>query len=256
MRYYQHDKFEVVSLISLLYIRSLMKKGLIFDMDGVLIDAMPFHAEAMRLAIMEETQHDIDKKIVYLLERLPGSKLVTEIFKREKIGENIGDIVAEKISKRKKEIFKEIQKAKVIDGVKELVNDLKSCGCLKAVVSGSSKEEIETILDENIGTNNFDLVISGDDLKEGQGKPDPAPFQRALQKMNLKPSEALVVENSPLGVEAANKAGIPYIVTLNNSPLDISSDFGSLKLKEGEQNSRIFKDTKAAGYFLKDWCCK
>src|SRR5205809_849738 len=157
MRYYQHDKFEVVSLISLLYIRSLMKKGLIFDMDGV----------------------------------------------------------------------------------KELVNDLKSCGCLKAVVSGSSKEEIETILDENIGTNNFDLVISGDDLKEGQGKPDPAPFQRALQKMNLKPSEALVVENSPLGVEAANKAGIPYIVTLNNSPLDISSDFGSLKLKEGEQNSRI-----------------
>ena len=142
MRYYQHDKFEVVSLISLLYIRSLMKKGLIFDMDGVLIDAMPFHAEAMRLAIMEETQHDIDKKIVYLLEGLPGSKLVTEIFKREKIGENIGDIVAEKISKRKKEIFKEIQKAKVIDGVKELVNDLKSCGCLKAVVSGSSKEEI------------------------------------------------------------------------------------------------------------------
>ena len=70
MRYYQHDKFEVVSLISLLYIRSLMKKGLIFDMDGVLIDAMPFHAEAMRLAIMEETQHDIDKKIVYLLEGL------------------------------------------------------------------------------------------------------------------------------------------------------------------------------------------
>ena len=99
-------------------------------------------------------------------------------------------------------------------------------------------------------------MISGDDLKEGQGKPDPAPFQRALQKMNLKPSEALVVENSPLGVEAANKAGIPYIVTLNNSPLDISSDFGSLKLKEGEQNNRIFKDTKAAGYFLKDWCCK
>jgi len=233
-----------------------MKKGLIFDMDGVLIDAMPFHAEAVRLAIMEETQHDINKKIVYLLEGLPGSKLVKEIFKRQKIDENIDDSVAEKISKRKKEIFKEIQNSKAIDGVRELVNDLKSCGCIKAVVSGSSKEEIEAILNENIGSNNFDLVISSDDLKEVQGKPDPAPFQTALQKMKLKPSEALVVENSPLGVEAAKEAGIPFIVTLNNSPLDISSDFGTLNLKEGDQNSRIFKDTKSASYFLKDWCCK
>ena len=233
-----------------------MKKGLIFDMDGVLIDAMPFHAEAVRLAIMEETQHDINKKIVYLLEGLPGSKLVKEIFKREKIDENIDDSVAEKISKRKKEIFKEIQNSKAIDGVRELVNDLKSCGCIKAVVSGSSKEEIEAILNENIGSNNFDLVISSDDLKEVQGKPDPAPFQTALQKMKLKPSEALVVENSPLGVEAAKEAGIPFIVTLNNSPLDISSDFGTLNIKEGEQNSRIFKDTKSASCFLKDWCCK
>jgi len=233
-----------------------MKKGLIFDMDGVLIDAMPFHAEAVRLAIMEETQHDINKKIVYLLEGLPGSKLVKEIFKREKIDENIDDSVAEKISKRKKEIFKEIQNSKAIDGVRELVNDLKSCGCIKAVVSGSSKEEIEAIINENIGSNNFDLVISSDDLKEVQGKPDPAPFQTALQKMKLKPSEALVVENSPLGVEAAKEAGIPFIVTLNNSPLDISSDFGTLNLKEGDQNSRIFKDTKSASYFLKDWCCK
>jgi beta-phosphoglucomutase len=59
-----------------------MKKAIIFDMDGVLIDAMPFHAEAMRLAIKEETKHDIDKKIVYLLEGMPGSKLVKEIYKR------------------------------------------------------------------------------------------------------------------------------------------------------------------------------
>jgi beta-phosphoglucomutase-like phosphatase (HAD superfamily) len=47
-----------------------MSKGIIFDMDGVLIDAMPFHAEAMRLAIKEETKYDINKKIVYLLEGL------------------------------------------------------------------------------------------------------------------------------------------------------------------------------------------
>jgi beta-phosphoglucomutase-like phosphatase (HAD superfamily) len=98
-------------------------------------------------------------------------------------------------------------------------------------------------------------VISGDDLKKGQGKPDPAPFQTALQEMNLTPSEAIVVENFPLGIEAADKAGIPYIVILNNTPLEIPSDFGSL-LEEGKLNNRIFKDTKAARNFLMDWCCK
>jgi HAD superfamily hydrolase (TIGR01509 family) len=233
-----------------------MKKGLIFDMDGVLIDAMPFHAEAMRLAIKEEINHDIDKKIVYLLEGLPGSKLVKEIFRRENIDENIDEKIAEKISKRKKEIFKQIQNSKPIEGARELINDFKSCSCLKAVASGSSKEEIENILDKNIGSNSFDLIISGDDFKEGQGKPKPRPYQTALQRMNLKPSQAIIVENSPLGVEAANNAGIPFIVTLNNTPLDISSDYEFLmRLDESERRNRIFKDTKAAASFLKDWCC-
>ena len=187
--------------------------------------------------------------LVYLLEGVPGSKLVKDIFKREKIDENLEDSIAERIAKKKKEIFKQIQYSKPIEGVSKLLSELKGCRCLKAVVSGSSKEEIESIIDENIGSNNFDFVISGDDLKEGQGKPDPASFQIALQRMNLTPLEAIVVENSPLGIEAANKAGIPYIITLNNTPLEMS-DFGSLV--EGDKlNNRIFKDTKACREFLK-----
>jgi beta-phosphoglucomutase len=190
-----------------------------------------------------------------LLEGMPGAELIKEIFKREKIDKNIDDSLAERISKRKKEIFKEIQESKSIEGARELVNDLRSCGCLKAVVSGSSKQEIEVILDKNIGSKNFDMIITGDELG-GEGKPDPKPFQTALQKMNLKPSEAIVVENSPLGIEAAKQASLRYIVTLNNTPLDISSDFKGLISRDNNNNNNVFKDTKSAGSFLKDWCCK
>ena len=186
---------------------------------------------------------------------MPGAELIKEIFKREKIDKNIDDSLAERISKRKKEIFKEIQDSKSIDGARELVNDLRSCGCLKAVVSGSSKQEIEVILDKNIGSKNFDMIITGDELG-GEGKPDPKPFQTALQKMNLKPSEAIVVENSPLGIEAAKQASLRYIVTLNNTPLDISSDFKGLISGDNNNNNNVFKDTKSASSFLKDWCCK
>lgn len=67
-----------------------MRKGIIFNIDGILIDAMPFHAEAKKLSI-KETNEIIDKKIVYLLEGLPGSKLVKGILRREEINSNLDD---------------------------------------------------------------------------------------------------------------------------------------------------------------------
>jgi beta-phosphoglucomutase-like phosphatase (HAD superfamily) len=91
------------------------------------------------------------------------------------------------------------------------------------------------------------VIINGDQF-EGKGKPDPAPFKVALQILNVKPSDALVVENSPLGVTAANSARIPCIITLNTSPLTIS-DFQGLVSEE-----KIFKDTNSARKFLKDFC--
>ena len=224
-------------------------KGIIFDMDGVLIDAMPFHAEAVKIAIKEEANFEIDKKIVYQLEGMPTDELVQEIFKRNNSKKKIDNELIKKISERKKQIFKEIENTPLIEGVNDLIKELNECDCLKAIVTGAAKNEIEETIDKMIGLKNFDVVISGDDVE--QGKPHSTPFVTALQKMNIKPSECIVVENAPLGVEAANNAGIKCIITLNSTPLDISSDFDNLILKE----TKIFQDTKSAIDFLKKWCC-
>ena len=79
------------------------KKGIIFDMDGVLIDSMPFHAEAMSRAIKEKTNHEIDKKNIYLLEGMPGSDLVKEVFKREHIDNEVevNDEMAKRIESKR-----------------------------------------------------------------------------------------------------------------------------------------------------------
>jgi len=224
-------------------------KGIIFDMDGVLIDAMPFHAEAMKIAIKQETNYEIDKKIVYQLEGMPSDNLVKEIFKKYNIKKELDQRLIEKISERKKEIFKEIEETHMIEGVRDLIEVLNECKCVKAIVTGAAKKEIELTIDKMIGLKNFDVVVSGEDVDVG--KPNSAPFVVALQKMNIKPSECIVVENAPLGVEAANKAGIRCILTLNNTPLDISSDFNSLLSKE----IQIFRDTKSTIDFLRKWCC-
>ena len=218
-------------------------------MDGVLIDAMPFHAEAMKIAIKEETNYEIDKKIVYQLEGMPSNNLVKEIFKKYNINKELDQELIEKISERKKQLFKEIEDTHLIEGVPDLIKMLNECKCLKAIVTGAAKKEIELTIDKMIGLKNFDVVVSGEDVEAG--KPNSDPFVVALQKMNIKSSECIVVENAPLGVEAANKAGIRCILTLNNTPLDISKDFTNIISKE----TQIFRDTKSTTDFLRKWCC-
>ena len=221
-------------------------------MDGVLVDAMPFHYVAMKIAINEVADIDLDKRTFYLLEGMPVAEMALAIFKlkeyvhRKNITQE--DIqTSQKVAERKKEIFKDMSiTPKPFDGVRELIiNDLSTCS--KAVVSGAAKEEVDTIIDEIFRRDRFDVIINGDQF-EGKGKPDPAPFKVALQILNVKSSDAVVVENAPLGVTAANSAHIPCIITLNTSPLTIS-DFKGLISEE-----RIFKDTNSARKFLKDLC--
>jgi HAD superfamily hydrolase (TIGR01509 family) len=232
-------------------------RAIIFDMDGVLVNAMPFHYEAMKTAVKEITSIDLDKRTFYLLEGMPVEEMALEIFKlkgylvdgsKKNISKEEPIIQkSEEVAKRKKEIFIEMNIIpKPYDGVRELIsNDLTDC--LKAVVSGAAKQEVDTIIEQNFGKDKFDLIMNGDEL-EGKGKPDPAPFKVALQRLNLDNNEALVVENAPLGVKSANDAAIPSIVTLNTSPLAID-DFKDLISED-----RIFKDTISAGRFLKKWC--
>ena len=172
-------------------------------------------------------------------------------FSNETISRSPDEKLVENISNRKKELFEEIQRARAFPGVKELIESLNCENCLKAVVSGASRKEVESLLEQN-NLGKFDLIISGEDLEEG--KPSPEPFSTALSKLKLKPSEALVVENSPLGVDSAAKANIEYIITLNNTPLELS-DFHGIPNDIDFVSKRIFEDTQSAGKFLIDWCC-
>lgn len=213
-------------------------------MDGVLVDAMPYHCKALQIAIKQETDIDIDDRTIFLLEGMPADEMIKEIFRRKGYGNNSYYFsIVDKIHNLKKEILKQILVVKPIDGVRELIAEL---DCLKAIVSGAARQEVEDIIYKTFNREKFDLVITGDDLEEG--KPNPDPFETALERMNLKPQEALVVENAPLGVQAANKAGIECIVTLNNSTLTIS-DFKGLI-----EEDRVFESTQSATEFLKNWC--
>ena len=231
------------------------EKGIIFDMDGVLVDAMPFHCKAIQTAAKQEVNIDVKQRDVYLLEGMPGEDMVKELLRQKRYTGNIEEIsnddgnsekldsVAHRIHERKKKIFEQINASAPINGAKELISNIR---CKKALVSGAAKQEVDFIISKYFGKDSFDVIVTGEDLEEG--KPSPDPFRTALTKMGLKESEAIVVENAPLGVKAANNAGIRCIVTLNNTPLKIS-DFEGLIATDS-----IFPNTSSANSFLKEFC--
>jgi HAD superfamily hydrolase (TIGR01509 family) len=226
-------------------------KGIIFDLDGVLIDSMPAHYKAWQIAFKEVSDIDVDERTIYLLEGMRGIDLVKKVFELKNYysgNNNSKQQTADQASQRKNEIFRDILQSsppRAYEGVRDLIMNLYD-NCKKAVVSGSTREDVETILDKNFGKDLFNVIITADDIKKG--KPDPSSFLVALHRMNLRKSEAIVVENAPLGVQAANNAGIQCIVVLNNTTLRIS-DFESMISEE-----RIFKGTESAKNLLQNWC--
>jgi beta-phosphoglucomutase len=223
-------------------------RAIVFDSDGVLVDSMPSHYKAWKIAFREICNIKIDKRTIYLLEGMRGIDLVEKVFELKDFltdNDEKKQKMAEHVSQRKNEVFREILHPKAYQGVKHLIMNL--VNCKKAVVSGSARRDVEALLEKSLGNGNlFDVLITADD--GGRGKPDPSSFMNALDKIKVPPSKALVVENAPLGVEAANKAGIPCIVVLNNTPLKIHD------LRSAIDNDRIFKETKSAARFIEGWC--
>jgi beta-phosphoglucomutase len=218
----------------------MKKKGIIFDLDGVLVNSMPSHFQAWKGAFAKITGIEITERDIYLLEGMRGLDLVTKIFEQK----NFHDYsLVQNVHDEKSRIFKEIRTSDPFEGVKEMVESIR---CSKAVVSGSTKHDVETMLDNAFGKDGFNVIIAADDIKKG--KPDPDAFLEALRGMNLRPAEGLVVENAPLGVMAANNASIECFVVLNNTPLT-TSDFDRIIPQE-----KIFEKTSKLGSVIEQLC--
>ena len=83
------------------------------------------------------------------------------------------------------------------------------------LVTGTPMVELDKILPCDI-RRLFDAVISGDSVK--QGKPHPEPYLKAAAVLGLRPRQCLVVENAPLGIESAKKAGMSCVAVTTSLP--------------------------------------
>jgi putative hydrolase of the HAD superfamily len=103
---------------------------------------------------------------------------------------------------------------RAMDGVAELVEEAKMNGLKLAIASSSPREWIDQYLPQTGLEGKFETIVTLDDVTKA--KPDPELFLVALERMGIKSSEAMVIEDSPNGCLAAKQAGLFCVIVRNS----------------------------------------
>ena len=192
------------------------KSAILFDMDGVLYDSMPNHSKAWSQAMerfgMHMSPHD-----VYLNEGATGHDTVVRISLRDR-GYEASEQEIDDIYGYKAELFRSMPEAKVMPGAKEVFRKAAAAGLKILIVTGSGQKNlIERVQKDFEGYITRDRMVTAFEVK--RGKPFPDPYLKGLEIAGVPASEAVVVENAPLGIRAAVAAGIDTIA-VNTGPLE------------------------------------
>ena len=192
------------------------KSAILFDMDGVLYDSMPNHSKAWSQAMarfgMHMTPHD-----VYLNEGATGHDAVMRISLRDRgIEATAGEI--DEIYGYKAQLFRSMPEAKVMPGAKEVFRKAAAAGLRILIVTGSGQKNlIERVQKDFEGYITRDRMVTAFEVT--RGKPYPDPYLKGLEIAGVPATDAVVVENAPLGIRAAVAAGIDTIA-VNTGPLE------------------------------------
>lgn len=192
-----------------------MIKGLIFDMDGLILDTETI-SNKLLIDIFSKYDINLNEEIISKTIGLEKKKAI-KVFE-EYLGDNIP--IKDIINLHKKVVNDYLEKngVPVKLGLIELLNYLDEEKIKKVVATSSYRKVAENVLIRANIYNRFDDIICGDEIKES--KPLPDIFLKALEKLNLPADEVIVLEDSRMGILAAHRAKIKSIMIPDILPAD------------------------------------
>jgi beta-phosphoglucomutase family hydrolase len=188
-----------------------MKKAVIFDMDGVIAETEHAHIGAEKQTMLKYGI-EISEDELHEYTGTTAKVMLTSLIKKYKLNTTFDRIFKEKEEILFKLLEEDVQPTK---GVIDLLRKLKKMKVKLAVASSSHKRMIEYVLKKLEIIELFDSIVGAEDID--RSKPDPEIFLKSAKRLNVKPEECTVVEDSKLGVEAAKKAGMKCLGYVNPS---------------------------------------
>jgi HAD superfamily hydrolase (TIGR01509 family) len=185
---------------------SLRPRAVIFDMDGTIVDNMHLHADAF--AVFAE-RHGLPALTSEDRGRLDGrrnSEIFPILFRREVPRE---EWLA--YEEEKEGLYRELSRGRLLPtrGLQLLIDRLRASGVPMALATSAPALNVRHTLEELELGDAFPIVVRGDQVP--RGKPAPDVFIEAARRLGVAPQYCLVFEDAPMGVAAAQAAGMPVV---------------------------------------------
>jgi beta-phosphoglucomutase len=178
-------------------------KAIIFDMDGVLIDAKDWHYESLNRALglfgCEISRYDH----LVTFDGLPTKKKLQMLSLEGGFPKGLHEFVNDLKQQYTMDIVH--AKCKPVFQHQYALSKLKNAGYRMAVCSNSIRNTVEVMMEKAGLIPYLDFILSNQDVK--QGKPNPEMYITAITKLGLEPKECLIVEDNENGIKAAIAAG-------------------------------------------------
>ena len=189
-----------------------MLRAVIFDWDGVVVDSSNLHERSWEIIAARRA-----------LVLPPGHFKKGFGMKNNAIIPALGwatdPAAVDELACEKEQIYRDLVREHGIDplpGVRELLCSLQAESLPAAIGSSTERANLDLLLDLMDLRRFFAAIVSGEEVAEG--KPDPSIFLLAAERLGHPPGECLVIEDAPVGIEAARRAGMPVLAVATTNP--------------------------------------
>lgn len=194
-----------------------MKKAIIFDMDGVIVDSEPLHVATER-QVCEERNIPVPLSEWKNFQGQPDSA----IFGRIVSGFTDGSVHPNQLIEHKRRLFMEkVREVKLVEGAGDFVRMARKRFRYMGLATSSGRAYMKTVLGETHGhglKSFFDVIVTREDVRNG--KPDPEPYLLAAERLGVSPTDCYAIEDSANGIRSAKSAGCDVIGIATSLPVD------------------------------------
>jgi HAD superfamily hydrolase (TIGR01509 family) len=196
--------------------------GIVFDMDGVLIDSNPYHKKALK-SFAKKYGYNLNEK--ELRERIYGrqnKEWIPNLFNREMSADEIEKYAQEKELNFQKIFDKDIAP---VNGLIPFLRSLRDLSIPRAIATSAPQMNVDFVFRKTEIGDFFGLVLNDSHVK--RGKPDPEIYLKASELLGFEPPECVVFEDSLSGVESARRANCKVIAVATTHSAE---EFGKVDL--------------------------
>lgn len=210
-------------------------RGVIFDMDGVMVDSEPVHLESTIRMMKNDFGIDFTAEDNREFLGSTDRHMYETLKKRHNLAPSRDELI-----ERRKAIYVDMLQTEGIpwrDGIRDLVTDLRDRGIRVGMASSGLRWVIEMILESGNIRDLFEVVVSGDDVL----KPKPAPdiYEAAIRQLGLPPDACVAIEDTDVGVSAASAAGARTIAFPAPSTMHMDFSHAHWRVMSVEEIRRI-----------------